>query len=978
VIFVVNLLASKLKEISMFTRLVSPVRLFLTFCILIFPALASAQEPRLEQEPREGNGAVTQAVVVEPSILGGTWRPFGPAPKRNGQSENALPNNGVGGAVHTLAAHPTDANVLYMGAVNGGIWKTTNAAAASPTWMQQTDPQTSLSIGALEFDPTDATRQTLVAGIGRFSSFASRGGQRLGLLRTENGGTRWTRIDGGGVLVGKNISGVAPRGPIIVVSVNTADSNTFPNIGIFRSTDFGATFTQISNGNGSATGLPGGVSNDLVGDPANPARLFTSVVFATTVGGLNGIYRSTNTGATWAKVSNAAMDALIISGTTNNIEMAVGRDNNVYAAIVNSGRLAGLFRSGDGGDTWTALDVPNTHPGGQGGTHLSIVADPTNSNIVYIGGDRAEIGVFGARDFSGRLFRCDATAAAGSHCVHLTHSSTMGPAGGGTLSASSPHADSREMAFDANGNLLESDDGGVFRRTSPRNNQGDWSSITNNIQAFELHSIAYDSNAKVVIGGSQDNGTGSQNAPGATLWDNVSGGDGGDVAVDATSTPGLSSRYSSSQNLGGFRRRVYNANNVLQRTVTPARQLVGGGVSLQPTFVTPIKLNTVNPLRLIIAGANAVYESFDQGETIRQLLPAVPVNSLGSHPLAYGSAGNPDILYVGSGARVFVRTGPPPAELVQSVTYPGTAAGRAVINLAGDPSNPATAGVIDTVTVFLTRDAGSTWANITGNLQTLGPGQLRAIAFVSNSSGEAIVVGANNGVFVSLASSGYALWDRLGSGFPNAQVYHLDYNSMDDILIAGTLGRGAWALNHPAFSTTIFSSTFDALPDGFKFVADAFGTNQPAYATGSRADQSGFGGGGLRVVVGGVDNKDVLNMSGGWRRSFSLSSPQNVSVSFDFKMSQTPDYESDQFSETLARFDNQVIIEVARVTGDGAGGAPISTGPTSRVVDLGCLPAGTRTVTIGVRNNKKTRASQSTELQLDNVVLKANGTCLTP
>jgi hypothetical protein len=964
----------------MFTRLGSPIRLFLILCILsiVFLTLASAQEPRLEQEPRERNGALTQALVIEPPILGGTWRPFGPAPKTNGQSENALPNNGVGGAVHTLAPHPTDANTLYIGAVNGGIWKTTNATAESPIWVQQTDPQTSLSIGALEFDPTDATRQTLVAGIGRFSSFASRGGQRLGLLRTFDGGNRWTRLDGGGVLVGKNISGVAPRGSIIVLSVNVADSFTFPNIGIFRSTDFGATFTQISNGNGSATGLPGGVSNDLVGDPTNPARLFTSVVFATTVGGLNGIYRSTNTGATWTKVSNAAMDALIISGTTNNIEMAVGRNNNVYAAIVNSGRLAGLFRSGDGGDTWTALDVPNTHPGGQGGTHLSIVADPTNANIVYIGGDRAEIGVFGARDFSGRLFRCDATAAAGSQCVHLTHSSTQGPAGGGTLNMSSPHADSREMVFDANGILLESDDGGVFRRTSSRNNQGDWFSITNNIQAFELHSIAYDSNAKIVIGGSQDNGTGSQNSPGSTVWNNVSGGDGGDVAVDATSTPGLSSRYSSSQNLGGFRRRVYNADNVLQFTVAPQRQLVGGGAPLQPTFVTPIKLNTVNPLRLVIAGANAVYESFDQGETIRQLLPAVPVNSLGSHQIAYGAAGNPDILYVSSTDRVFVRTDPPPAPLVQSVTYPGTGSGRNVINLAGDPLNPSTAAVVDTITVFLTRNAGSSWTNITGNLQTLGPGQLRAIAFVSNSSGDALIVGATNGVFVSLASSGYALWDRLGSGFPNAQVYHLDYNSMDDILIAGTLGRGAWALNHPAFSATLFSSTFDALADGFKFVADAFGTNQPAYAAGSRVNQSGFSGGGLRVVVGGVDDNDVLNMSGGWRRSFYLSSAQAVSVSFDFKMTQTPDYESDEFSEAVVRFDNQAIIEVVKITGDGSGGAPISTGPTSRVVDLGCLPAGTRTVTIGVRNNKKTQASQSTEMMIDNIKVRANGSCLTP
>jgi len=118
----------------------------------------------------------------------------------------------------------------------------------SPTWVQQTDPLLSLSIGALDFDPLDTTNQTLVAGIGRFSSFGRRGGARSGLLRTTNGGTTWTSINGGGTLTGKNISGVAVRGARIVVSVNTGDNPAVDQLGIFRSTDSGATFTQISSG----------------------------------------------------------------------------------------------------------------------------------------------------------------------------------------------------------------------------------------------------------------------------------------------------------------------------------------------------------------------------------------------------------------------------------------------------------------------------------------------------------------------------------------------------------------------------------------------------------------------------------------------------------------------------------------------------------------------------------------------------------
>jgi photosystem II stability/assembly factor-like uncharacterized protein len=964
------------------------IRLFLALYLLFLPLLFVPMMTGA-QEPREKITPVTQAEVIQPPTLGGTWQPIGPAPKRNGRSRGGKTGGEVGGAVHALAAHPIDANTLYVGAVNGGIWKTTNATAIRPTWVLQTESQLSLSIGALEFDPTDATHQTLVAGIGRFSSFGRRGGERLGLLRTVNGGDRWTRIDGGGVLVGKNISGVAPRGRTIVVSVNDADSPGLPPLGIFRSTDFGATFTSISSANGAMWGLPGGVTHDLAGDPANPARLFTGVVGADMVGGQNGVYRSTNTGANWTKVSNEEMDALIIRNITNNIEIAVGRENNVYVAIVNSSHLAGLFRSGDGGDTWTKLDVPNLHPVAQGHIHLSIVADPANANIAYIGGDHAVRSEFGATEGGGRLFRCDASLEPGSQCVHLTHSSLVGPPGGGTLNMTWPHGDSREMVFDANGDIIEADDGGVYRRTSPRTNQGDWFSISNNLQVFEFHSIAYDSNAKIVIGGAQDNGTASQSTPGATVWENESGGDGGDVAVDATSTPGLSIRYTSNQNFDFFRRRVYDADNVLQGVFRPALQLVGCEELLckpeeLPTysFVTPIRLNAVAPRRLIIGAANTVYESFNQGATIRRLLDVtnleIPVNSGGGHPIAYGATGNPDVLYIGSGDRVFVRTAPPPARLRQSSSYPGTGTGLLVVNLAGDPRNPLTACVIDLNTVYLTRDAGSNWINITGNLPSLNAGRLRSVAFVSNASGDAIVVGGNFGVFVALAGSGYKVWDRLGSGFPNALVFQLAYDSRDDILVAGTLGRGAWVLNHPTFSTTLFSSTFDALTDGFRFIPDAFGTNQPAYAAGSFVDQGGVSGGGLRVVVGGVDDAAVVGMSGGWRRSFHLSSQQAVSLSFDFNMTQTSEYESDEFSETLVRIDDKQIISVAKITGDGHGGTPISTGPTSHTVDLGCLPAGTRAVTIGVRNNKKTLATQSTGLLVDNVVVRANGPCLIP
>ena len=102
--------------------------------------------------------------VLEPRLVLAAWIPQGPAPVINSQVENIEPDNQVAGAIHTVLAHPTNANELYIGAVNGGIWKTTNAQAVRPTWTPLTDELPSLSIGALAYDPTDSSRQTVVAG----------------------------------------------------------------------------------------------------------------------------------------------------------------------------------------------------------------------------------------------------------------------------------------------------------------------------------------------------------------------------------------------------------------------------------------------------------------------------------------------------------------------------------------------------------------------------------------------------------------------------------------------------------------------------------------------------------------------------------------------------------------------------------------------------------------------------------------------
>src|SRR5262249_25023675 len=313
-------------------------------------------------------------------------------------------------------------------------------------------------------------------------------------------------------------------------------------------------------------------------------------------------------------------------------------------------------------------------------------------------------------------------------------------------------------------------------------------------------------------------------------------------------------------------------------------------------------------------GSNALYESFDQGETIRQLTPAFSVNSNG-HPLAYGATGNPDVIYVGSGSTIRVRMGAPPAEFVQSTSYPGTGTGRAVIDMVINQNDPNTLFVVDNTNVYVTKDGGGKWTNITGNLLSLAPGSLRSVAYIKNATGEAVAVGANNGVFVALANSDFRIWSPFGSGFPSALAYDLEYVRSRDLLVAGTLGRGTWLLPQPSFITTVFSSTFDAGEDGFTFLKDAFGPSQPNYVTGAFVNARGLSGGGLGVVMGGVDNEDKLDMSGGWRRSFDLSSAQLMTLSFDFNLTQASDYENDEFIDVLSQIDPRPPAVRAHIVG---------------------------------------------------------------
>ncbi len=732
--------------------------------------------------------------------LGGSWINLGPAPAQNGQVEGIL-NREVTGAINAVAPHPTDPAIMYIASVNGGIWRTANATAASPSWARQTDGLSSLSLRAITFDRTDTSFQTLVAGSGRNSSLGSRGGAQVGVLRTTDGGSNWTVLNGGGTLNEINITSVEARGAIILASSTG---------GLYRSTNTGAAFTLISG----TAGLPTGSVTEMVGDPSSNTRFYLAAMGTT-----RGIYVSTDTGASWTKVSDATLDASLTAGTR--ARLAVGVSGQIFVATIASGRLSAVYRAPSSAGPWTNLGVPTTaeqngvlfgaHPGGQGGTHLSIAADPTDSNIVYIGGDRQPYfgeGVggsnqffpnsLGANDYSGRLFRGNASTPA-SFWSPLTHS--------GTANNSSPHADSRGMAFDAAGNLIETDDGGVYKRTSPRLTSGAWSSLNGDIEVTEYHSIAYDGLSDRVIGGAQDTGTTQQTSAANRIFNSIHTGDGGDTTVDDISSVALSTRYSSFQNLGSFRRRTYNTSDVFQAQVFPTLTPINGSPTMTQQFYTPVAVNRTNGLRLLFLCNNGVYESLDQAATVNRIATIVGNSVVGS-PIVYGVPGNAAYVHVASGTRTYTRTTEGGTLTQLAHVFPTN-----VIDVDVDGAQVSRLFAITASAVFISTDSGASYVDISGNLGTLSPGTLRSTLFVPRAIGNALVIGTDRGVYASFAPN-FNSWQRLGTGMPNTGVYELQYHAGRDALIAGLLGRGAWRLNN--FSTAGGTLPNNLFQNGFE------------------------------------------------------------------------------------------------------------------------------------------------------------------
>jgi uncharacterized protein (TIGR03437 family) len=718
---------------------------------------AIAEIKRIDRAVRARHRQSLATAAIDGSLAAtldaATWTSIGPRPTDLNSTYVTA------GRVNAIAIDPRDNDVVYIGAAEGGVWKTTDGGI---NWKPLTDDQASLASGAIAIDPTNP--DTVYVGTGE-ENFAQDSYYGAGILKSTDGGASWTNIVGPfvrttptGAVVGIGALAISPAdGQILLASCR---------LGIYRSTDGAANWDQVLSG----------VGTSVLFDPTDGNIAYAALgnVNGST---LNGVFRSTDGGQTWQQLRGSGSNALPTSNV-GRIEIAIAPSTptTLYAGIQRSpaaanGNLLGIFKTTDGGSTWNNLNAPDICgivP--QCWYDMTIRVHPKNPDVVFAFGS-----VTMARSLDG-----------GSTWTLL---SQTGPNG------VEIHVDEHYLAFTNDGTkLYVANDGGVYSTTNITGTRVNWTelndtlSITQFYPGLSIHPV----NANISYGGAQDNGT--QRFGGVPSWNNVTCGDGGYTAIDAA-VPNVV--YAACQDIA-IRKSTNGGNNWYQSVY---------GIDQQDNtqFISPVVIDPSNP-QILYFGTYRVWQSVDGAGT---WLSA-------SQDLAGGRAANPgqnciktiaaasgdsNIVYAGSqNGRVFMTSnaldGPNSSWTDRSSGLPT----RTVTKIAVDPIDPATAYVTfsgfasdtgPTGHIFKTSDGGQNWNDISASLADVPVNAL----VVDPDIPDTLYIGTDAGVMVSTDAG--ATWSTLGNGLPRVVVSDLVLHRKTRTLRAATHGRSMWDILLP-------------------------------------------------------------------------------------------------------------------------------------------------------------------------------------
>ncbi|MFZ0819990.1 MAG: hypothetical protein WAM91_07960 [Candidatus Acidiferrales bacterium] len=730
----------------------------LLMACLILPAISHGQGGQQSQAPSAARGDAQSLGDLR-------FRNLGPAV--------------AGGRVAAVVGVPGNPNIIYVGAAGGGVWKTTDGGI---TWRAISESFPTASIGAIALAPQNPSWVWVGTGEGNPRNDVLTG---HGIFFSSDAGASWKPM------------GLETTGQIPVVLVSPADANTVfvasighawgPNAdrGVFRTTDGGKSWQKVLYLN-DTTG-----ASDLVMDPSNPKILYAGMWQVTrhpwileSGGASSGIYRSTDGGDTWQKLT-----AGLPPGLMGRIGLAIapGNPSHIYALIESKNGV--LWESRDGGNRWAKVSDDR-----------SIQARPFYFSHLYVPQDNEDRIYFLSYDI---LLSTD-----GGKNAHII--------------ARGVHPDHHSLWIDPRdpAHLIEGNDGGVYVSTDA----GEHWRYLDNIPIEQFYSVAPDDRVPYTIcGGLQDNNgwCGPSNSLksggiGPNDWQVFVGGDGQYVVPGRGGSPYI---YADSQ--GGAIVRT-NRENEASAFIRPYNlgqfDLEVAKLKYRFNWTAPIAISPKDSNEVYIGG-NVLFRSKDAGahwtaisgdltrdDKTKQVLTGGPIildlSSAENYDTILSISISPldtNIIWVGTddGCVQVTRDGGAHWTNVAG-TIPNLPEWGRISQIDASPFAAGTAyAAVDfhqmdnnKPYVFKTEDFGKTWTAITRNLPDGVPAHV--VRENPNKRG-VLVVGTDTGLYYS---DGDSDWKPMRSGFPVSSVFDLQFAAKTHDMVVATHGRGIFVLDN--------------------------------------------------------------------------------------------------------------------------------------------------------------------------------------
>jgi photosystem II stability/assembly factor-like uncharacterized protein len=670
-----------------------------------------------------------------------------PAPG-TAQWELAGPTN-VGGRMTCIVSHPLQAERIWAGAAGGGVW---HSVDSGQTWQSQWHDEDVLNVGSLAIDPSNPDVIYCGTGEANLSADSYAG---VGLYRTLDAGKTWhlhASSEKTGVPTRIGVIAIDPFDArhIRIGGVGFAEMGGGPNDlgGMFFSQDGGVTWkreTFVLHTNYWC--------HSIVFDPKTKGTMYATF---TARGARSGIYRSIDGGLTWAQLTSKLFPSSSIGRTSLAISLSNPKVLYAFATdetSLSSDMLLGVFRTANGGKSWTNVAGTHFKDEGQISYGNTIAVHPKNPNHVICGGVDLHLSTDGGAHWK-QVTKWDAGRGIDAFYAHADHHGLLMP-------SAKPG-----RIYDPNdGGLDISEDGGLT-----------WVNRSNGLAATMYYDLdVSQSDGRVFGGGAQDNGTVMTTAGRVDDHREILGGDGGWMVIDPKDAGHI---YASAQHFFIVRFRAGGNKNV----TPPASENEQNSVWMCYITMDP------NDPKTVFTASSRVWRTKDDGNTWVPVSATLDGSIISAIEIA---SANSKQIYVGTENGGFFRS--VDGGNTWSANLAGTLPGHSITRLSASPvdANLVFAAIANFghPHIFRSKDGGLTWTDV-------DKGQLPDVAHhsiaIPRLSPKTIYVCNDVGVFASIDSGD--TWMNLTRNLPHTMVVDLVYHEKDGTLNAATYGRSLWRL----------------------------------------------------------------------------------------------------------------------------------------------------------------------------------------